>query len=138
MKITGLSHIGLPAQNLEKSIRFYEWLGFRQIVRKDDVNGFDYVYMKNNDCVIGLPHKRDLSVNADRPSAGAIDHMALSCENLDEIYRECIGKEIKIISEGIESNDIWQPLECRCFMIEGPDKVRVEFQELKENHSRRN
>lgn len=127
--VSGLSHVGLPTGDIDASIEFYKQFGFEILVRKYNENGWNYAYISNGGCVIGLP-QRIGGKTAERPAPGPIDHLALACRNIEALYGYCAGKGYKMLSPGIESNGIWTPKACRSFMIEAPDGVRLEFQQL--------
>lgn len=128
-KVSGLSHVGLPTRDMEAGIEFYKQFGFEILVQKYNENGLNYTYMSNGGCVIGLPQRIDGKA-AERPAQGAIDHLALACDDIEALYSYCVGKGYKILSPGIKSNGIWTPKTCRSFMIEAPDGVRLEFQQI--------
>lgn len=129
-KVSGLSHIGLPAKNMKASVGFYEQFGFSVLVQRFGLNGFNYTYMSNGSCIIGLPESTAGGSGAERRPCGAIDHLALNCEDIEALYMYCKSKSYKILSQEIERNEIWAPRKCRSFMIEAPDGVRLEFQEM--------
>lgn len=131
MKLHGLAHIGVPCVNLEKSICFYQQLGFSVITRKDSLNGYHVAMVKNADCIIELYE----SLQNDKNGAGSwrkegcIDHIALKCrDSLDECYHWAVKNGYSIVSDGIETTMIWDT-PCRYFLLSGPDKERIEISE---------
>ena len=130
IKVMGLSHIGLPTADIDNAIKFYESLGFELLVLKKNMDGYHYAYLQKGDCIIGLPQCLSPELSPQRPSMGAIDHLALACEDIEAAYQECIKAGCRVLSDGIVSNEIWAPKRCRCFMIEAPDGVRLEVQQI--------
>ncbi len=84
--------------------------------------------MENNGCIIGLP--QSLQEKELVQSAGSIDHFALLCEDIDELFEEMLVSGYEIVPNGVLTTKAWEPLACRCFMIKGPDNVKIEFCEV--------
>lgn len=133
VKIKGLAHIGIPTSNLEKSIAFYESIGFKIIVNAPQLEGNNFVFMECNGVIIGLPQSLDETVRsqAGTKGAGDIDHFALFIDDIDDVYEEFQKRGYRFATDGIVYTAAWEPKSCRCFMIYGPDNVKIEFVEMK-------
>ena len=128
----GLAHIGIPCLNLDRSIAFYQLLGFSAMARKNERNGYHVAMLRNGSCTIELYEAvdpREKEACGSRPD-GRIDHIALKCGgDLDSFYQRVCEIGIPLASTGIETTQIWeQP--CRYFILRGPDGERVEISEL--------
>lgn len=133
IKTKGLAHIGIPTSDLEKSIAFYQELGFRVIVDKKELEGNNFIFMECNGVIIGLPQSldKDMRKQAGTKGNGNIDHFALLVEDLDDTKRQLEEKGIPFAVEGISVTEAWKPRSCRCIMVYGPDQVKIEFVEMK-------
>ena len=61
--------------------------------------------------------------------AGAINHFAINCTDIDGAYKLAQEKGYKVVSEGIEALPFWEK-GIRFFIIEGPTKERVEIDQI--------
>ena len=122
--VKGISHIGIPCENLQKSMKFYQELGFDVQAHKNNLDGFNVAMMQAGSCIVELYQ----SVNkVDSPEKnGMIDHIALKCEDVEKVYVKCLEMGKTIITD-IEETKIYSPAICRYFYILGPDGERIEL-----------
>lgn len=122
---TGLQHIGLPTNNMDATISFYESLGFTP--------KYQTVNQKANERVVFLELNAlliEAYENHQAPLAsGAIDHIAINVKNIDSAYRLAQEQGLEIVSNGIEALPFWDN-GVRFFIILGPNKERIEFNEI--------
>lgn len=117
----GIGHIGIPTEDLDVSRAFYEELGFTLAHEKVIKNGTQRVnFMKHDNLCLEL--YEDTIAGCD----GAIDHLSISCNDVEAAYEVAISTGKKILSEGIEALPFWEK-GIRYFIIEGPMKERLEF-----------
>lgn len=116
--VTGLQHVGIPTDNLQKSIAFYEALGFTKIY--ETPNGEENVaFMELGALVIELYGNREI-----KGENGAIDHIALNSTDIDASYAAC--KELGLtFFEHITALPFWAN-GIRYFSIVGPCKEIIE------------
>jgi len=128
----GLAHIGIPCADLSSCLEFYGKLGFGLIVRRDDLEGFNVAMMDNHGCVIELYESLANAGQDHFPHGdGAVNHIALACNNIKATYDECVRNGYAILSDGIEATGIWAPRSCRYFIVEGPCGERIELNEIR-------
>lgn len=121
MYINGLQHIGIPVENMEVSIGFYESLGFKKIYE------VHYEPKEQWICFMELGGLAlELYEETGSKTDGAINHIALNCLDIGMEYDEVSGLGYEVVSHGIEDMDIW-PKGVRFFIIKGPDQERIEF-----------
>jgi catechol 2,3-dioxygenase-like lactoylglutathione lyase family enzyme len=123
--VAGLAHIGIPCNDFNKSVEFYKKLGFTPIYKPSDHSGF----FRAGDCVIEL-YKWHESEEKPR-KAGPVNHAAFRSEDIDAAFAEVKEMGFKVLSNGIESNQMCAPQTNRYFIIEGPDGERLEFAQIK-------
>ena len=122
--ISGLQHIGLPARELNRTIRFYEGLGFREVHRTATPAGVPVVFLQLGSCVLECWEEPS---SAGR--AGAIDHIALDVRDVERLYGEVCAAGYPITTDGIEALPFWER-GVRFFKTQGPDGESVEFCEI--------
>jgi lactoylglutathione lyase len=129
-KPTGLQHIGLPVKDFDRSLSFYSGLGFETAALKKNMNGYHCAMIQLGNCMIEIyeslaPDKSGVASRKD----GKIDHFALVCSELDGLFNECVALGYEIVTNGIESTEIWEN-GGRYFIIEGPDGEKIEFAKM--------
>ena len=102
---TGIQHIGIPTNDIEKTIEFYQKLGFEIALRTVNEEANEKVaFLKQETLVIETYENK-----AARMESGAIDHVAINTTN-DEIHF------LPFWENGV-----------KFFTIEGPNKEKIEF-----------
>lgn len=119
----GLQHIGLPTAEVQKTIDFYQGLGFT-LATRHDINGCDFAFMKLGNLLIEV-------IPNDKPTmrAGAVDHICLNVTKIEELYKKIKDAGYKMIDQNIVDIAFWEK-GARYFFIEGPNKERIEFCEI--------
>lgn len=115
---TGIQHIGVPTNDIAKTIAFYESLGFKNVHQKDN-NGEQVAFLKLGDLVIET-YQNGKAVG----SAGAIDHIAINVTDVDEARRIAGSMKLEVIEAGqlpFWSNGV------KYFTILGPNQEKIEF-----------
>lgn len=117
--VTGLQHIGIPSADLQKSMDFYDALGFTKIY--ETVNGEEHVaFMELGGLVLELYGNRSI-----KGESGAIDHIALNSTDIEASYAAC--KELGLtFFEDLSSLPFWDN-GIRYFSVVGPSKEIVEI-----------
>lgn len=118
---TGLAHVAIPAGNFTATVNFYLNLGFAPVVMHE----FSCI-LKNGSCCLEIYRRR-----VDEKPAGAIDHIAFISEDIDSAYEEIVALGCQIVSNGIESNEMFAPKSNRFFLFLGPNNERIEFAQTK-------
>ena len=116
----GLQHIGIPSEDLEKTCAFYVGLGFEKIY-ETVIHGHQHVaFLRFGDLTL------ECYEGACAGRAGAIDHIAINCTDVEAAYALAKEKGYTIVSDGIEELPFWEN-GVQFFIIEGPNAVRVEL-----------
>ncbi|MDY0289097.1 MAG: VOC family protein [Sphaerochaeta sp.] len=121
--VTGLQHIGIPTNNLEKTLAFYESLGFE---RQYEVNnkGEEVAFLQLKQVMIETYQNYQGAM-----AHGAIDHIALDVSDVEAAYAEVGTLGYPILEGGIQSLPFWKG-GVRFFTIEGPNKEKLEFSQM--------
>ncbi|MFA6845985.1 MAG: VOC family protein [Sphaerochaetaceae bacterium] len=119
--ILGLQHIGIPTNDIGKTIDFYESLGF-SISYRTVHKGTSVAFMSLGDLVIETYENHQAMMKN-----GAIDHIALNVDDIEKTYEEIVAlgyhsiESMKIDGRPFFSKGV------RFFTILGPNGEKVEF-----------
>jgi len=117
--ITGVQHIGIPTNDMKKTIEFYKELGF--LVINQTMNGEEkVVFLQNQNLVIEAYQN-----NTALMKTGSINHICLDVTNIDVVYNLLKEKQ-NVVSNEIEFLPFWEN-GIKYFIIEGPNKEKIEF-----------
>lgn len=116
----GIQHIGIPTNDIEETIQFYERLGFHVIFAT-----------RNNDVTVAFLQLHNLIIETyENKSAimqfGAIDHIALDVKDIDNLFKIIKSKNFRLLDDEIQSLPFWEK-GVKFFTILGPNKEKIEF-----------
>ncbi len=118
----GLQHVGLPTDDMDKTVAFYEGLGFENV--------YETVNEKAEERVVFLRLK-NLTIEAYENGkaamkSGAIDHIAIDVSDAEAAFAQAKKDGLSIVSDGVEFLPFWEN-GVKFFIVEGPNRERVEF-----------
>ena len=115
---TGLQHIGIPTNDLNQTIDFYQSLGFELAHRT--ANGDEQVaFLKLGDLMIETYQNfKAARIN------GAVDHIAINVTDMEEARRIADSMSLEVIEEG--QLPFWEN-GVKYFTILGPNREKLEF-----------
>lgn len=117
---TGVQHIGIPTNDIEKTIEFYHTLGFITAFRT--VNGTEEVaFLQLHDLVIETYQNHQAAI-----VYGAIDHIAIDVKNIDELFNVVKRTKLKMLDTEVHGLPFWEN-GVKFFTIEGPNREKIEF-----------
>lgn len=117
---TGVQHIGIPTNNLDETIRFYEQLGFNVALKTQ--NGEEAVaFLQLHNLVIETYENRSAVMQA-----GAIDHIAIDVKEIDALFETVKAKGFYLLDNRVNALPFWEN-GVRFFTILGPNKEKIEF-----------
>ena len=129
----GIQHVGVPVSDLACSRRFYERLGFVDVMGATFVHGGEVgnVSMMKRGAVImelyQMP-ERDLNEIRERKD-GHIDHVTFDVCDIDKAFNELKGAGFEIVEQAPVLLDFWEN-GCKYFNVLGPDGERLEFNQI--------
>ena len=131
----GVQHIGIPTNDIKKTIEFFQLLGFAIAFRT--INGPEEVaFLQLHNLVIETYQNHQAKMEY-----GAIDHIAIDVKNIDALFEEVKAKAIeaeKVATEK-QATSLFRMLDTQVnglpfwekgvkfFTIEGPNKEKIEF-----------
>lgn len=119
---TGIQHIGIPTNDIEKTIEFYKKLGFETALQTiNEEAGEKVAFLKLKTLVIETYENKKAKL-----TNGAIDHVAIDVKNIEEVYHYIEENQMNTTNDEIHFLPFWEN-GVRFFTIEGPNKEKVEF-----------
>lgn len=121
-KVNGLQHIGIPTNKYEKTVEFYQTLGFTKVAAfKDPVSKSDVTFLQNGPLVIETYNRAE-----DAGNIGAIDHLSFDTDDIESCWNMAKKLGYTIIEPKIMSLPFWEN-GIRYFTVLGPNKEKIEF-----------
>lgn len=119
---TGIQHIGIPTNDIEKTIAFYKELGFETALQTINKEADEKVaFLKLKTLVIETYENK-----AAKLESGAIDHVAIDVNDIEEVYQYISEKKLNTTNDTIHFLPFWEN-GVRFFTIEGPNTEKIEF-----------
>lgn len=115
---TGVQHIGIPTNDLDKTVEFYKKLGFEI--------AFEAVEEKVAFLKLGTLVVETYENHEAKMEHGAIDHVALDVRDIEEIFQYINEAGLNSTQDTIHFLPFWEN-GVKFFTIEGPNKEKVEF-----------
>ncbi len=119
--VTGIGHIGIPTSDMQKTVQFYERLGFT-VAHQNQVpaSGAQVAFLQLGNLII------EAYAEGGNGLDGAINHFALDCTDIEKAFADAQEQGYHILSNGIETLPFWEN-GVAFFIIEGPNRERIEF-----------
>ena len=117
---TGIQHIGIPTNDIEETIRFYEQLGFNVALLTKN-NDETVAFLQLHNLVIETYENKSAAMQA-----GAIDHIALDVKNIDALFEVVKAKHFQLLDDHVNGLPFWEN-GVKFFTISGPNKEKIEF-----------
>ena len=119
---TGIQHIRIPTNDIEKTIAFYKELGFETALQTINKEADEKVaFLKLKTLVIETYENK-----AAKFESGAIDHVAIDVNDIEEVYQYISEKKLNTTNDTIHFLPFWKN-GVRFFTIEGPNMEKIEF-----------
>ena len=119
---TGIQHIGIPTNDIEKTIAFYQKLGFEIALQTVNEEADEKVAFLELETLVIETYEN----KAAKMESGAIDHVAINVKDIEEVYRYIEAEKMNTTKDTIHFLPFWDN-GVRFFTIEGPNKEKVEF-----------
>mgnify|MGYP002538561854 CR=1 FL=1 len=115
---TGMQHIGIPTNDLDKTVEFYKKLGFEIAFEAVEEK---VAFLKLGSLVVETYENHEAKMEY-----GAIDHVALDVRDIEEIFQYINEAGLNSTQDTIHFLPFWEN-GVKFFTIEGPNKEKVEF-----------
>jgi lactoylglutathione lyase len=134
LKINHIQHIGIPVTDLLKSERFYEKLGFKNVMsstfESENEKGGKVAMMERDNMIIELyqmPENQLLEIR--NRKNGHVDHIAFDVDNIETTFELLKNNNFTIVEKEPVFLNFWNK-GCKYFNILGPDMERLEFNQI--------
>ena len=133
VKINSFQHLGIPVTDLKKSEKFYESLGFKNVMSSpfEDNGDIGNVSMMEKSGMIIEIYQLPASGLAEIRTRkdGHIDHIAFDVDDIDAAFSELKNRSFNVLEEQPVFLPYWEN-GCKYFTILGPDGERLEFNQI--------
>ncbi|QWS04679.1 VOC family protein [Limosilactobacillus reuteri] len=120
-----VQHIGIPTDDMAKTIAFWEKLGFKKFGEFDtDDQGNEVVFMQYGHLTLEI-WTGDGAVH----ETGAINHISLNTSDADAAFKAAKAEGFKLKDNEVQHLDFWDK-GIKFFNIEGPNSETIEFCEI--------
>ena len=120
--ITGVQHLGIPTNDIEKTIDFYMSLGFCIVLRTvNEAAGEQVCFLQLKNLVIET-YQNGNAIN----KTGAIDHFSLDVCDIEAAFAQAKRCDYMMLDSEIQFLPFWKH-GVRFFTILGPNGEKVEF-----------
>ena len=120
--INGIQHIGIPTNDISKTIAFSEMLGFQVAYKTlNEKANEEVAFLELGDVVIETYENKNAALKS-----GALDHLALDTSDIQGAYRLAKEKGCRILDDGIQFLPFWEN-GVNFFTILGPNEEKIEF-----------
>lgn len=124
--ITGIQHIGIPTADLEKTIIFYETLGF-SVIHRASIPTDHVAFLQLKNTVIEA--YQSTSGAAVSGMDGAVDHIALDVSDIEAVWNAVQAAGLVPLEQEIQFLPFWEK-GFRYFKILGPSHETIEFGQI--------
>lgn len=117
--VTGYQHIGIPTNDMEKTIAFYKTLGFT--IKWETENNGRVIFFEYGNILLETYEAHGKAVG----TRGAVDHIALAISDIDKVQAE-LEKSGYPIVEGPAFLPFWEN-GVKYICVQGPNAEVIEF-----------
>lgn len=120
--ITGLQHIGIPTNDMEKTVAFYRLLGFEIALQTVNHAAEEKVtFLRMGDVTLEVYENKQAAM-----VSGALDHIALNVTDIDKVFQMAQEEGFSMLDTKIQFLPFWEH-GVKFFTVLGPNKEKVEF-----------
>lgn len=121
-QLNGVQHIGIPTNDIENTIEFYQKLGFEIAFRTVNEEANEkVVFLKLHTLVIETYENKAAVMQS-----GAIDHIAIDVKDIEKVYAMINQAGLNSTQDTVHFLPFWEN-GVKFFTVEGPNKEKVEF-----------
>lgn len=117
---TGIQHLGIPTNDMKKTLAFYEKLGF-EIAYSTVLGDKNFHFLKLGNLCVEVYDNPDAAM-----CWGGIDHVAIDVADVQAVYNQICEMGLNTLNDEIHELPFWTN-GVKFFKIEGPNKEIIEF-----------
>lgn len=120
--VTSIQHIGIPTNDMNVTVDFYESLGFSAVWQTTNkATGEKTAFLRLQNVVLEI-YESSVACGG----TGAIDHIALDVTDIEAVFAAVQGGPYRLLDKEIQFLPFWEN-GVRFFTIEGPNREKIEF-----------
>ena len=120
--LKGVQHLGVPTNDLERTIRVYERLGFEVALRTlNEKTDEKVAFLRHGNLMIETYENHQATMKD-----GAIDHIAIDVTDIEKCYEIANELRLDVLDDGIQFLPFWEN-GVKFFTVRGPNNEKVEF-----------
>lgn len=121
-QLNGVQHIGIPTNDIENTIEFYQKLGFEIAFQTVNEEANEkVVFLKLHTLVIETYENKAAVMQS-----GAINYIAIDVKDIEKVYAMINQAGLNSTQDTVHFLPFWEN-GVKFFTIEGPNKEKVEF-----------
>lgn len=123
--VTGIQHVGIPTDDIEKTVDFYTGLGFEAALRTvNEAAGEQVAFLRMRNLVIETYEN-----HAAKHRTGAVDHIALDVTDIETVFQTVKKGGYVLLDPEIQFLPFWRN-GVKFFTMEGPNGEKIEFSQM--------
>lgn len=122
---TGIQHIGIPTDDMDKTVSFYQSIGFHEALGA--VNEKEHArveFMQNGNLMLETYESKDVC-----GKTGAIDHICIDVIDIEKVFKYLKSRNFQILENEIQFLPFWEH-GVRFINILGPNGEKIEFSQM--------
>ena len=124
-QLNGVQHIGIPTNDIENTIEFYQKLGFEIAFRTVNEEANEkVVFLKLHTLVIETYENKAAVMQS-----GAIDHIAIDVKDIEKVYAMINQAGLNSTQDTVHFLPFWEN-GVKFFKITGPNCEVIEFSQI--------
>ena len=119
---TGIQHIGIPTDDMDKTVSFYQSIGFREAL--GTVNEKEHArveFLQNGNLMLETYESKNVS-----RKTGAIDHFCIDVKDMKKVYEYLKSHGFQMLETEIQFLPFWEH-GVQFINILGPNGEKIEF-----------
>lgn len=122
---TGIQHIGIPTNDIDKTVAFYESLGFETALSTvNEAAGERVVFLRLKNLVIETYQNNNAAL-----LNGAIDHIAIDVQDVEKVFAMLKEQNFELLDTNVNFLPFWEN-GVKFFTILGPNQEKIEFSQM--------
>lgn len=117
---TGIQHVGLPTNDIAKTITFYESIGFTLAYSANNENE-KVAFLQLNNLMIETYQNFQATMKS-----GSIDHIAIDVKCIDGLFQVIKATGYTLLNTKVQTLPFWEH-GVKFFTITGPNEEKIEF-----------
>ncbi len=119
---TGIQHIGIPTNDLTKTITFYKSIGFSVALETFNEKSREKVaFLQNGNLVLETYENHCACMKT-----GAVDHICINVTDIKKVFEFIQNNHFHLLDEQIQFLPFWEN-GVNFFTIVGPNEEKIEF-----------